>query len=1233
MKKSKNLLNRALQNIGNCMVAALMALPITSALAAHTVQLVHEGTTLRIEHISWVSDAQLNAQRWHDSESGAKQRLRVFHHSGKVTEIAVEFLTRFPSGTRAARVTVENLAPGDQLELLDLFGWDVTPGRDSSDLDVTPRRDSSDLDVTPRRDSGLVTASTAVSNTDLLPVSLRQEIVQSQLVQARQAALADSSSANSINQRVLMHAEQTERAFAAAHVLMQSSLEQGQKQLDALLLSTRGIGGQCGHVRVPDVLMLTQSNPSVPSSTALKNSPKSPQLNVPGRFVNAGGQAIGNIGFYLYSATDGSYLGQFSVAANGSFSLGANIGDQLQLRPYGVAPPLTQLADIRVTVPVSADLGDVVIPDGATLTVRAIAADGLPITSGFIGINWYNLTSGWSTFGGTNNGVGQMGSQFVPPQQWEISLRPQIANLVNVKRYLGVVAADQTVDIIVPTGFVVSGLVTTSDGSAVPSANMSLLCESTTSAAGSQYFARPTIAADGSFSFNALAGIDWLCSISVPSPYFRPTLPTRRFVAGDRLDFTLVRGNLANINVYQPGGALYANGYNATVVDTDGIEVASCYGTPCNLLGSASLPSYLAFDLNSMAFLPPAMRGPQVLVNGVSAVVLSNRYFLRGAITPAGSVRVRAYDPASGKLVSSIAGFSNYQLPLRPGNYRIEYDFNTDYVDAANNMYRVPIVETRTIGADVVRDVALPALPALTLQLQGPCLDSYQVFVQVKTGGILVQRSGVPGAVSILGGGQCRMNLAPRLELGKYELDVDVVGWGLRTITVALTGPQTISVNYNLANAPRVWTGQLREANGTPVPNAAIYSYNDWLGYAGSTSTDTAGNFKIPVPVNGLVEFSAPALGNSVRKIVRNPDLNKAPSAVYLDAITFNSGTFGSLQRLYGNDDVQRRFNIVFVAESYTIANETYTDSNGNGNWDGIVWYDLNQSGLYDDADYLQRYGNAGAPQIGVNPTLNNEPFTDSNGDGALNQNEQALFRTNAQAFMRSLLGSDVWDRNRDAFNAYLLFVPSQQSGYDVVSASGQTLLSRNTAFGSRLNQARYTLELANYNAPREAALAALPQTDILVTMINQPIAGGRANSSILMQGGIHASNPNDVVGSHEFGHAIGGLADEYVEFSGVLNEWPLSYSKNVTRTLERALIPWRNDLPSDVTFPSTFAGASGVFEGASYVSGGAYRPAMNSTMRYNSVLFNAISAREIQRKLNTRLVDVADSIFGSGFE
>ena len=240
MKIRKNLLNRALQNIGNCIIAVLIALPITSALAAHTVQLVRNGTTLQIEHISWVSDAQLNVQHWHDPESGEKQRLRVLHHSGKVTEIAVEFLTRFPSGTRAASVTVENLAPGDQLELLDL---------------------------------GLVTASTAVSNTDLLAVSLRQEIVQSQLVQARQAVLVDPSSTNNINQRVLMQAEQTERAFAAAQVLMQSSLEQGQKQLDALLLSTRGIGGQCGHVRVPDVLTLTQSNPSVPNSAAPKSSP------------------------------------------------------------------------------------------------------------------------------------------------------------------------------------------------------------------------------------------------------------------------------------------------------------------------------------------------------------------------------------------------------------------------------------------------------------------------------------------------------------------------------------------------------------------------------------------------------------------------------------------------------------------------------------------------------------------------------------------------------------------------------------------------------------------------------------------------------------------------------------------------------------------------------------------------------------------------------------------------
>src|SRR3546814_7777018 len=49
--------------------------------------------------------------------------------------------------------------------------------------------------------------------------------------------------------------------------------------------------------------------------------------------------------------------------------------------------------------------------------------------------------------------------------------------------------------------------------------------------------------------------------------------------------------------------------------------------------------------------------------------------------------------------------------------------------------------------------------------------------------------------------------------------------------------------------------------------------------------------------------------------------------------------------------------------------------------------------------------------------------------------------------------------------------------------------------------------------------------------MVNQEIPMWRVSSFVLATGGMLASDLNDLVGAHEFGHQIGTLGDEYTEF------------------------------------------------------------------------------------------------------
>jgi len=491
---------------------------------------------------------------------------------------------------------------------------------------------------------------------------------------------------------------------------------------------------------------------------------------------------------------------------------------------------------------------------------------------------------------------------------------------------------------------------------------------------------------------------------------------------------------------------------------------------------------------------------------------------------------------------------------------------------------------------------------------------------------------------------------ATALETGRAVAATLLYPWyaGLLTdfspLSLRLRGPRFDDAVLSLATGPSLpvidlmaqagtdvrHVGTLRDSSGQALANAPLLLYGEDGLYSSLFQTDANGLFNLPKQRNALVSYLAPDGGSDLMALQRfGTPVQTGPVDVTLQSLTFEpvSSAGPALQRLYG--DGSRGYRILFVAEGYTSAQESFTDSNGNGVWDGVLFLDLNGDGLWQTNEPVTAYGNRSRPgpaNAGTNVSAGNEAFVDSNGDGYPSIDDFAVFVRNAKNYVRALLGTPEIAAGI-AFDAYLLFLPSSQAGMDIVDVDDSTvLLSRNTRFGASLRLQRNLLAV-DYDAVTAAANQYLPDWGLRVVMINQPVQAGRANSFILANGGLGASSPNNAVAGHEFGHNPGGLADEYDEFRGTSRSWFSPALRHLTHVTDDLQSPWLEQLQPRLDAPvsAPFTPGIGFYAGGSYQAGGVHRPTSNSRMRFNSPDFNAPSKlRMAQRFCRAQLTEAA---------
>jgi uncharacterized repeat protein (TIGR01451 family) len=202
-------------------------------------------------------------------------------------------------------------------------------------------------------------------------------------------------------------------------------------------------------------------------------------------------------------------------------------------------------------------------------------------------------------------------------------------------------------------------------------------------------------------------------------------------------------------------------------------------------------------------------------------------------------------------------------------------------------------------------------------------------------------------------------------------------------------------------------------------------------------------------------------------------------------------------------------------------------------------------------------------------------------GDG-YQANEQSRFNQDVNAFLTGLFQKPPYSTFSSYFNVHTVFRASQDSGASHPDATPP--IFRNTAYGASYNTGgtpRCLYITNSSQANQDAALAPANESRVLV-LVNDSRYGGCAGAfAVSYNGGSMVE-----VQSHEFGHALGGLADEY--------DYPNStYTGgepgNPNITAESTGQKW-----------SQWWGTEGVsaFEGAGYHVYGLWRPKNNCLMR-----------------------------------
>jgi len=233
---------------------------------------------------------------------------------------------------------------------------------------------------------------------------------------------------------------------------------------------------------------------------------------------------------------------------------------------------------------------------------------------------------------------------------------------------------------------------------------------------------------------------------------------------------------------------------------------------------------------------------------------------------------------------------------------------------------------------------------------------------------------------------------------------------------------------------------------------------------------------------------------------------------------------------------------------------------------------------------------------------------------------EMDKFIEDAKRSVGYIFSEEPFKSERNMFNVRAVKSISQDSGTDIPGEA----IWKNTV----LNSSFYTFGIERYMTTMDyksvCDVAASAHYDQIYILVNTDKYGG---GGIYNHYSISAADneASRAVVIHEFGHAFGGLADEYYNSAVAYNDYfPLDvepWNPNLT-TLVDFDAKWKNMLSEGTPVPTpseeAFEEIVGVYEGGGYVARGVYRPMIDCRMHTNDAAFCPVCSEALEQMIAT---------------
>jgi len=261
-------------------------------------------------------------------------------------------------------------------------------------------------------------------------------------------------------------------------------------------------------------------------------------------------------------------------------------------------------------------------------------------------------------------------------------------------------------------------------------------------------------------------------------------------------------------------------------------------------------------------------------------------------------------------------------------------------------------------------------------------------------------------------------------------------------------------------------------------------------------------------------------------------------------------------------------------------------------------------------------------------------------GDG-FTFNEQAKFndRVNKAVLALQLL-KPYNERKMCWANIWRVNVVSQQSGVDHPLQSSYKATELDCTYGDDSYNKPERLIYSKQPARCYEAASHAPAADAIFILVNDEQWGGGAGAFVTSS--IHPGDdkhPGGFAGiiTHELGHRIGTLADEYSYKLGPDVDGNLPYSGgepssvNLTTQTNPSLIKWNDLIQTGTPIPTTVNqpwGVIGLWEGGGYFAYDIYRPAFACHMREVESGFCGVCERRMRERLFSHCADCDETPF-----